>query len=65
VTREAGDMTAIKALVAQGAYQVDFRLVADAVMLRLFGFSRTGGLAQSECSKPSRSVSESKNFTPG
>lgn len=62
---EVDEMTSIKTLVAEGRYEVDSRLVAEAVMVRLFGLTRAGGLSQSQCSKPSSSVSQSKNLTPG
>jgi hypothetical protein len=62
--REANRMTSIKTLVAQGRYEVDHRLVADAVMARLFGVGGGGGL-QSECSNPASSASASTKHASG
>lgn len=62
MTREAKDMTSIKTQVAQGRYQVDCNLVADALIARWCGGWL---LPHSACSKPSSSPSESKNRTSG
>lgn len=62
--REANDMTAIKTMVAQGRYQVDPHLVADALIARLLARAGAGGPpAQSECSNPSSSTSQSMKQT--
>jgi hypothetical protein len=64
VKREANRVMSLKTLVAQGRYQVDPHLVAEALVARLFGGPSVGWpLLQSECSKPSSSASESKKHT--
>lgn len=63
--REANRMTSIKTLVAQGRYEVDYRLVADAVMARLFSVGAGAGWLQSQCSNPASPTSPSTKHASG
>lgn len=58
--RERGRMLAIKKEVEAGRYQVDARLVADAIIRRIGARRR-----QNECSNPDSSREASRKTTPG
>ena len=60
-------MSALKRLVAEGRYEVDSRLVADALIARVFGGPLAGFAAwsQNECSKPASGPSQSTNLASG
>ena len=66
MSRERGNMLAIKNQIQTGEYRVDSHLVADAIIRRVVGFGGyPGGLPQNECSKPTSSSSASMKDAPG